>query len=97
MKNTKKKSLRGREKKRGRKDLLLEEDYILRKLWLLNGIAYDLMLLENQIPYFILEKLYMLALNDSPSCNHGEEEGKQTVTQDAPFVMLSHNFFACTL
>jgi small nuclear ribonucleoprotein (snRNP)-like protein len=79
-------------KKRGRK----EEDYILRKPWLLNGTAYDLMLLENQIPYFILEKLYMLALNDSPSCNHGEE-GTQTVTQDAPFVMLSHNFFACTL
>jgi hypothetical protein len=71
-----------------------EEDYILRKPWLLSGIGYDLMLLENQVPFFILEKLYMLALNDSPSCNHGKEEGKQTMTQDAPFVMLSRNFFA---
>jgi hypothetical protein len=71
-----------------------EKDYILRKPWLLTGITHDLILLENQVPYFILEKLYKFALDDSPSDNHGEEGGKQIVKQDAPsFLMLSRNFF----
>ncbi|XP_062173703.1 UPF0481 protein At3g47200-like [Alnus glutinosa] len=63
-----------------------DQDYILRKPWLLTGIAYDLILLENQVPFFILEKLFMSAYNIvSPCYNHGGE--------DAPFVKLSRNFF----
>jgi hypothetical protein len=76
-----------------------EEDYILRKKWLANGIYYDLLLLENQLPFFVLEKLYMFAFNDSSNCNH-REEGKQVkehkkdlMKQDAPFVKLSRNYF----
>jgi hypothetical protein len=72
-----------------------DQDYILGKPWLLTGIAYDLILLENQVPFFILGKLYMFAHNIVyPSYNHGEEGGKRSVTEDAPFVKLSRNFFA---
>ena len=35
-----------------------EEDYILSKPWLVEGIKQDLMLLENQLPFFILKELY---------------------------------------
>ncbi|XP_030967174.1 UPF0481 protein At3g47200-like isoform X2 [Quercus lobata] len=42
-------------KKEDEKD---EEDYILSKPWLAEGIKQDLMLLENQLPFFILKELY---------------------------------------
>jgi len=89
------------EKKSQRKDKKAEEeeDYILRKMWLANGIYYDLLLLENQLPFFVLEKLYMFAFNDS-SCRNHRKEGKQVeehkkdlMKQDAPFVKLSLNYF----
>ncbi|KAK4592728.1 hypothetical protein RGQ29_017031 [Quercus rubra] len=35
-----------------------EKDYILSKPWLEYGIKQDLMLLENQLPFFILTELY---------------------------------------
>nr|POF05787.1 upf0481 protein [Quercus suber] len=35
-----------------------EDDYILSKPWLKEGIEQDLMLLENQLPFFILKELY---------------------------------------
>ncbi|XP_030962154.1 putative UPF0481 protein At3g02645 [Quercus lobata] len=35
-----------------------ENDYILSKSWLKDGIMQDLILLENQLPFFILDKLY---------------------------------------
>jgi hypothetical protein len=74
-------------------------DYIYRKPWLELAIQRDLILLENQLPFFVLEKLYKFAFNDSSGCNHCEE-GKQIVEhkkdlkkQDAPFVELSRNYF----
>jgi len=76
-----------------------EEDYILRKLWLANGIYYDLLLLENQLPFFVLEKLYKFAFNDSSSCNkckerkQVEERNKVLKKEDAPFVKLFRNYF----
>jgi hypothetical protein len=76
-----------------------EEDYILRKKWLANGIYYDLLLLENQLPFFVLEKLYKLAFKDSSSCNHREEgkpveEHKKVLKkEDAPFVKLFRIYF----
>jgi hypothetical protein len=76
-----------------------EEDYILRKIWLANGIYYDLLLLENQLHFFVLEKLYMFACKDYSSCNH-REEGKRIAEhkkdlkkKDAPFVKLFCNYF----
>ncbi len=35
-----------------------EKDYILSKPWLDDGIRQDLILLENQLPFFILDELY---------------------------------------
>ena len=35
-----------------------KDDYILSKPWLEEGITYDLILLENQLPLFILNELY---------------------------------------
>jgi hypothetical protein len=75
-----------------------EEDYILRKKWLANGIYYDLLLLENQLSFFVLEKLYKLAFNDSSSCNHRkeskpvEEHKKDLKKEDAPIVKLFRNY-----
>ncbi|KAJ7962016.1 hypothetical protein O6P43_017303 [Quillaja saponaria] len=37
-----------------------EMDFMLSKPWLRKGIEMDLLLLENQIPFFILEELYPL-------------------------------------
>ena len=34
------------------------KDYILSKPWLKDGIKQDLILLENQVPFFILDELY---------------------------------------
>ncbi|XP_059434009.1 UPF0481 protein At3g47200-like [Corylus avellana] len=42
-----------------------ECDYILRKPLLGNGILHDLILLENQLPFFVLEKLYRSTCNDN--------------------------------
>ncbi|XP_031287776.1 UPF0481 protein At3g47200-like [Pistacia vera] len=36
-------------------------DFLVSKPWLTNAIKLDLQLLENQLPYFVLEELYMLA------------------------------------
>nr|XP_023925856.1 UPF0481 protein At3g47200-like [Quercus suber] len=35
-----------------------ENDYILSKPWLKDGVRQDLILLENQVPFFILDELY---------------------------------------
>jgi hypothetical protein len=40
-------------------------DYILSKPWLVSNIADDLILLENQLPYFVLIELYKYASNDT--------------------------------
>ncbi|KAM3733263.1 hypothetical protein ACB098_11G122100 [Castanea mollissima] len=42
-----------------------EKDYILSKPWLKAGIRQDLILLENQLPFFILNHLY-----DQSGCHH---------------------------
>ena len=41
-----------------RSDAKEEKDYILSKPWLKDGIRQDLILLENQVPFFILDELY---------------------------------------
>ncbi|XP_059439766.1 UPF0481 protein At3g47200-like [Corylus avellana] len=77
-----------------------EPDYILSKPWLVNYLLYDLILLENQLPFFVLEKLYMFAFNDSSGCNHRkqgkqiEEHKKDLKKEDAPFVRLSRKYFS---
>ncbi|XP_016164069.1 putative UPF0481 protein At3g02645 [Arachis ipaensis] len=38
-----------------------EDDVILSKSWMLTGVMYDLILLENQVPLFVFEKIYNLA------------------------------------
>jgi hypothetical protein len=60
-----------------------EPDYILSKPWLVNYLLYDLILLENQLPFFVLEKLYKFAFNDSSGCNH-REEGMQIEEHKRP-------------
>ncbi|XP_042956328.1 UPF0481 protein At3g47200-like [Carya illinoinensis] len=53
-----------------------EDDYILRKPWLREGIQHDLIVPENQLPFLVLEDLYTSVLGDSSSCDH-RKEGKQ--------------------
>ncbi|XP_059428389.1 UPF0481 protein At3g47200-like [Corylus avellana] len=43
-----------------------KNDYILSKPWRRSKIVEDLMLLENQLPYYVLIELYESASNDTP-------------------------------
>ncbi|XP_062173379.1 UPF0481 protein At3g47200-like [Alnus glutinosa] len=64
-----------------------EKDYILRKPWLREGIQHDLLLLENQLPYFVLEDLYKFACHGSSSCNNNRK-------QDPAFLNLCRKYFS---
>lgn len=57
-------------------------DFFLSKPWLTNAIKLDLQLLENQLPYFVLNESYELAYR---SCN--------TRKGLPPFITLSCRFF----
>ena len=76
-----------------------QDDHILGKPWLRNAIQLDLILLENQLPFFILEDLYEFVFNDSSSCNHHkEEQPKQNEIQNKsylPFLKLCRIYFSC--
>ena len=76
-----------------------QDDHILGKPWLRNAIQLDLILLENQLPFFILEDLYEFVFNDSSSCNHHkEEQQKQNEIQNKsypPFFKLCRIYFSC--
>uniref|UniRef100_A0A2N9FHS5 Uncharacterized protein n=1 Tax=Fagus sylvatica TaxID=28930 RepID=A0A2N9FHS5_FAGSY len=76
-----------------------KEDYILSIPLLRNDIKLDLILVENQLPFFILEDLYNLVFIESSSYNH-HKEGKRVMEQnenqkrDSPFLKLCHQFFS---
>ena len=76
-----------------------QDNHILGKPWLRNAIELDLILLENQLPFFILEDLYEFVFNDSSSCNHHkEEQPKQNEIQNKsylPFLKLCRIYFSC--
>ncbi|XP_061962621.1 UPF0481 protein At3g47200-like isoform X2 [Populus nigra] len=61
-----------------------QDDFIVGKPWLRAAIQRDLILLENQLPFFILKKLYKLAIEETKlnypsfpdlSCNYFEKYG----------------------
>ncbi|PQQ08582.1 UPF0481 protein [Prunus yedoensis var. nudiflora] len=57
--------------------------WIFKKPWVLKNILPDMLMLENQLPFFILEDLYMLMLeNQLPGAQTGE-----------PLIQLSYKFF----
>ncbi|KAL3571789.1 hypothetical protein D5086_025693, partial [Populus alba] len=62
-----------------------QDDFIIGKPWLRAAIQRDLILLENQLPFFILKKLYSLAIEETKlnypsfldlSCHYFEKYGK---------------------
>jgi hypothetical protein len=62
-----------------------QDDFIVGKPWLRAAIQRDLILLENQLPFFILKKLYRLAIEETKlnypsfldlSCHYFEKYGK---------------------
>ncbi|XP_054779939.1 UPF0481 protein At3g47200-like [Prosopis cineraria] len=57
------------------------DDIILTQTWMNKGIQRDLFLLENQIPLFILDKLYTTVVPDSD--RHGK------------FIELAYDYFKC--
>ncbi|XP_059439864.1 UPF0481 protein At3g47200-like [Corylus avellana] len=63
-----------------------ENDYIPSKPWLEHGIYYDLIVLENQLPFFVLEDLHKSAFFDSSSLSHRQG--------DTPFRELSLLYFS---
>ena len=67
--------------------------YILSKPWLAKGIRLDLILLENQLPFFALEKLYRFAFgNSSKQIKEHKDDLKK---EDTQVVKLSCNYFGC--
>jgi hypothetical protein len=71
------------------------EDYILSKPWLRDGIQHDLLLLENQLPYFILEDLYNLVCLGSSSCKEGlQMKNPKEEHKDSPFLKLCRKYFS---
>jgi hypothetical protein len=65
-----------------------KNDYIENKPWLANGIRLDLILLENQLPFFVLEKLYKFAGPDYHKAQNGDQIKKIT------FLELSNHYFS---
>ncbi|KAG6628569.1 hypothetical protein CIPAW_14G022100 [Carya illinoinensis] len=63
-----------------------QDDEILSKPWLRRAIRVDLMLLENQIPYFVLRELYEYAFRDD-----NRIEQKRVVN---PFLKLTCTYFS---
>jgi hypothetical protein len=56
---------------------------------------YTTLLLENQLLFLVLEKLYMFTFGDSSSCNN-RQEGQQIKEEDSPlFVKLCRKYFGC--
>jgi hypothetical protein len=64
------------------------EDYMLSKPWLSDGIQHDLLLLENQLPYFVLEDLYK-----SEAEGQKEDRPKKEL-KDIPFLELCRKYFS---
>ncbi|KAB1226483.1 hypothetical protein CJ030_MR1G014065 [Morella rubra] len=71
----------------------VKDDYILSKPWLSHGIKHDLLLLENQLPYFVLEDLYTSVPLGYWSGKH-QIEGQQ-IEKNKEFLELSRNYFDC--
>ncbi|KAK4270556.1 hypothetical protein QN277_023579 [Acacia crassicarpa] len=59
------------------------DDIIVKQSWLNKSIQRDLLLLENQIPLFILQELYNIVPNTDPDKKHPS------------FIELSHDYFDC--
>ncbi|KAK4270550.1 hypothetical protein QN277_023573 [Acacia crassicarpa] len=59
------------------------DDIIVKQSWLNKSIQRDLLLLENQIPFLILEKLYSTFVPDFRKKKH------------ATFIELASDYFAC--
>jgi hypothetical protein len=72
-----------------------ESDYLLSKPWLEIGVQHDLILLENQLPFFILVELYMSAcfVDEGQETKEQKEDLKKEASRQ--FVELSCNYFGC--
>jgi hypothetical protein len=60
-----------------------QNDYMSSQPWLEGGIQHDLILLENQLPFFVLQQLYTFAFSDSSDPIH-----------QLDFIMLSAFYFS---
>nr|POE66892.1 upf0481 protein [Quercus suber] len=75
-----------------------ENDYILSKPWLKDGIMQDLILLENQLPFFILDKLYQHYTSNPTflelACNYFFPNKEMRIEKQVKhFTDLQRNFF----
>jgi hypothetical protein len=70
------------------------EDYILSKPWLRDGIEHDLLLLENQLPFFVLEDLYESGAEGQKMIEKQKEDPPKKELKDVPFLELCRNFFS---
>ncbi|KAF3945647.1 hypothetical protein CMV_027998 [Castanea mollissima] len=75
----------------------LEDDYILSIPGLRDGIMQDLILLENQLPFFILDKLYQHHTSNPTflelACNYFFSDKKCIENEVKHFTDLQRNFF----
>ncbi|KAG2664716.1 hypothetical protein I3760_16G096800 [Carya illinoinensis] len=76
-----------------------DDDFMVLKPWLTTRMQLDLILLENQLPFFIIEKLYMLALGsrsiyppflELTAFNYFELHNRQEKRPDDPDLDIMH-------
>ncbi|XP_018819916.1 UPF0481 protein At3g47200-like isoform X2 [Juglans regia] len=67
----------------------MKSDYILSKPWRRNSIQHDLILLENQLPFFVLKDLYTSVYGSS-----NQKEVYPNKGDTDPFLQLCRNYFS---
>ncbi|XP_062105257.1 UPF0481 protein At3g47200-like [Humulus lupulus] len=67
-----------------------DDDYILSTPWLKKAIKLDLIMLENQIPFFVLRQLYTITAPHLPSVNVPITQASNHMN---PFLKLTCSFF----
>ncbi|XP_040995393.1 UPF0481 protein At3g47200-like [Juglans microcarpa x Juglans regia] len=74
------------------KKSMAQKDYILSQPYMERGIRYDLLLLENQIPFFVLEDLYCGDQQNEAGLQNGELQQVLLTKRDI-LLKLSCRFF----
>lgn len=66
-----------------------QDDDFLLKPWLASHIRLDLLLLENQLPFFVVEKIFNICFTTSTSTHAND------MTKIPSFLELTFEYFAC--
>lgn len=69
------------------------DDYILRTPWLRKAIELDLLMLENQLPFFVFTELFHFILRKQPEINQGQNSNIPPDQSKFQTESKAHDFF----